>query len=108
MFPGVSKGRPLAGATLLNLLERAGFDIEGPMCAPGQPLLDPEGRPLTLAAAAGLTSVTDSDSETMNTTHDKCAGSEFDAEVGALAASTTNEFRSPRGAMPRSRVLGGR
>ena len=26
VFPGVSKGRPLAGATLLNLLERAGFD----------------------------------------------------------------------------------
>ena len=26
VFPGASKGRPLAGATLLNLLERAGFD----------------------------------------------------------------------------------
>ena len=26
VFPGTSKGRPLAGATLLNLLERAGFD----------------------------------------------------------------------------------
>ena len=26
VFPGASKGRPLAGLTLLNLLERAGFD----------------------------------------------------------------------------------
>ena len=26
VFPGASKGRPLAGTTLLNLLERAGFD----------------------------------------------------------------------------------
>ena len=30
--------------------------------------------------------------DTMNTTHDKCAGSGFDAEIGALAASIINSF----------------
>ena len=30
--------------------------------------------------------------DTMNTTHDVCAGSGFEAEIGALAASTINSF----------------
>ena len=28
----------------------------------------------------------------MNTTHDQCAGSGFEAEIGVLAASTINSF----------------
>ena len=46
--------------------------------------------------------------DTMNTTHDKYAGRGFEAEIGALAASTINSFDRLAGQCRDAGYSGGR